>query len=231
MSETENHTETPANDQADAPADIPADPPRDTASEADTAPVAAAGQTEAENAAVDPAATIADLEARLIEAEDKMMRAVAEAENARRAARRDVENAAAYSTAKFARDLLDVSDNLRRALESVPTVPADGDAALKSFHEGVAMTEKALLAAFERNGIEKITPELGEKLDPNRHQAMFEIPVDTLETGTVGQVMAPGYVLKDRLLRAAMVGVVKNVPKPEGAGPDDRPGSHFDASA
>ena len=175
-------------------------------------------------------ARIDALEAELAEAKDKMLRAVAEAENARRRARLDKEDAAKFGISGFARDLLPVADNLRRAIESVKPETVEGDESLKGFLDGVAMTERELLGAFEKNKVEKIDP-LGEKLDPNLHQAMFEMPHDELETGRVGQVMAPGYSLHGRLLRPAMVGVVKNPEKPADSGDNTAPGANLDTSA
>ena len=175
-------------------------------------------------------ARIAALEAELAEAKDKMLRAVAEAENTRRRARLDKEDAARFGISGFAKDLLPVADNLRRAIDSVKPETVADDESLKGFLDGVAMTERELLGAFEKNKVEKIDP-LGEKLDPNLHQAMFEMPHDTLETGRVGQVMAPGYSLNGRLLRPAMVGVVKNPEKPADSGEESAPGANLDTSA
>ena len=174
-------------------------------------------------------ARIAALEAELAEAKDKMLRAVAEAENTRRRARLDKEDAAKFGISGFAKDLLPVADNLRRAIDSVKPETVQADESLQGFLDGVAMTERELLSAFEKNKVEKIDP-LGEKLDPNLHQAMFEMPSD-LPSGVVGQVMAPGYSLNGRLLRPAMVGVVKNPEKPDDSSGDAAPGAHLDTSA
>jgi len=171
---------------------------------------------------------IAALQAENAELKDRMLRTAAEAENIRRRAKKDVEDSANYAITKFARDLLDVGDNLRRALEAAGD-GANQNEAMKTLIEGVEMTERTLLKSFEQNGIEKLEP-LGEKLDPNKHQAVFEMPSNEHPEGHVAQVMQAGYVIKDRLLRPAMVGVAK---KPEGAAPDagSEPGSNVDTSA
>ncbi len=151
-----------------------------------------------------------DLRAALAENEklrDQLLRTLADAENTRRRAERDRDEATKYGISKFAKDLLTVADNLRRALEAVAQT-ADAADALKALAEGVAATEREMLAVFERNGLEKIDP-ADEPFDPNVHQAMFEMPGTDKPAGTVVQVMAPGYQLHGRLLRPAMVGVAK----------------------
>lgn len=140
---------------------------------------------------------------------DQLIRTLAELENTRKRAERDVAQARKFAITDFARDLLTASDNLRRALDSAPEDRDELDITLKNLVIGVEMTEKELLGVFEKHGIRKIEP-LGEKFDYNLHQAMFEVPDAKAEPGTVVQVMQPGYVLQDRLLRAAMVGVSKS---------------------
>lgn len=140
---------------------------------------------------------------------DQLMRTLAELENTRKRAEREIAQARKFAITDFARDLLSASDNLRRALESAPEDRDALDVTLKNLVIGVEMTEKELLGVFEKHGIRKIDP-LGEKFDYNLHQAMFEVPDPNNEPGTVVQVMQPGYVLQDRLLRAAMVGVSKS---------------------
>lgn len=146
------------------------------------------------------------------ELKDKLLRAAAEMENLRRRTARDVHDARAYSIANFARDMLSVSDNLRRAIEAVPADARSGDGGLAALAEGVEMTERAMLAALERHGVKKLAPE-GEKFDPNFHQAMFEIPNPDVPAGTVLHVVQPGYSIGDRVLRPAMVGVAAGGPK------------------
>ncbi|AZO50963.1 MAG: nucleotide exchange factor GrpE [Mesorhizobium sp.] len=147
------------------------------------------------------------------ELKDRALRVAAEMENLRRRTVRDVHDARAYAVANFARDMLSVSDNLRRALDAIPAeAKASGDAGFKALIEGVDLTERAMLAALERHGVKKLAPE-GEKFDPNFHQAMFEVPNPDVPSGTVVQVVQPGYSIGDRVLRPAMVGVAKGGPK------------------
>ncbi|MCJ9429890.1 nucleotide exchange factor GrpE [Kordiimonas marina] len=149
---------------------------------------------------------VAQLQAENADLKDKLLRAVAETENVRRRADKDKQDASAYAVTGFARDMLNVSDNLRRALD---TLPEEIEGTLKSFVEGVTMTERELLNTLERHGIREVKPEAGDKFDPLLHQAMFEVPTDEVAPGSVVQVVTAGYVIKDRLLRPAMVGVAK----------------------
>ena len=155
-----------------------------------------------------------DPEAEIVDLNDKLLRALAETENLRRRARKEREDTANYAVASFARDLLSVADNLGRALGALPeTLDETGDV-LSGFIEGVRLTERELANVMERHGIEKVAP-TGEKFDPNRHEAMFEIPTGAAAPGTVVQVVEIGYVLKERLLRAAKVGVARPLPESE----------------
>ncbi len=149
---------------------------------------------------------VAKLQAEVAELKDRLLRAVAETENVRRRAEKDKADASAYGVTNFARDMLNISDNLRRALDSMPEKVADD---LKAFIDGVEMTERELLNILERHGIKKVNPEVGEAFDHKFHQAMFEAPTTEHVPGSIMQVIAPGYVIKDRLLRPAMVGVAK----------------------
>ena len=171
---------------------------------------------------------VAALEAEVAELKDRLLRQAAEVENTRRRAKKDVEDAGNYAITKFARELLDVGDNLRRALEAAGDT-SGADQTMKTLVEGVEMTEQTLLKALEKNGVEKLEP-LGEKLDPNKHQAVFEMPNPEYPDGHVAQVMQAGYMLKGRLLRPAMVGVTKN-PAGEAPAKDDTPGGNVDTSA
>jgi molecular chaperone GrpE len=147
------------------------------------------------------------------ELKDRALRIAAEMENLRRRTARDVHDARSYAIANFARDMLTVSDNLRRALDAIPAeAKAAGDAGFKALIDGVELTERAMLAALERHGVKKLQPE-GEKFDPNFHQAMFEVPNPEVPANTVVQVVQPGYSIGDRVLRPAMVGVAKGGPK------------------
>jgi len=151
-------------------------------------------------------------EEQIEEIKDQLLRALAEVENTRRRARLDVENANKYAIGNLARDLLAVADNLRRGLDAIPANAVETDELLKNLADGVEMVERELLGAFEKHGIRKIEP-LGEKFDHNFHQAMFEVPDAEHPPGTVVQLVAPGYVIRDRLLRPAMVGVASGGPK------------------
>ena len=147
------------------------------------------------------------------ELKDQILRTAAEMENLRRRTQKDVADARDFSISKFARDMLGVADNLRRALEHVPGEEKE-NAGLKTLAEGVEMTERELLSALEKNGVSKIDP-AGEKFDPNFHQAMFEVPNPEVPNNTVAQVVQVGYVIGSRVLRPAMVGVAKGGPKAE----------------
>jgi molecular chaperone GrpE len=147
------------------------------------------------------------------ELKDRALRVAADMENLRRRTVRDVHDARAYAIANFARDMLSVSDNLRRALEAIPAeAKASGDAGFTALIDGVEITERGMLSALERHGVKKIDPQ-GEKFDPNFHQAMFEVPNPDVPTGIVVQVVQPGYSIGERVLRPAMVGVAKGGPK------------------
>jgi len=181
---------------------------------ADAEPGKAAG---ADAGAEEPAARIAALEQKVSELDeqlkskhDQMLRALAEADNARRRAAIDVQNANKYAVGGFAKDLIDVADNLGRAAEFVPMEmrTSDDHKELKSLYEGVVLTDATLLKIFAKHGMTKVEP-LGAKFDPNFHNAMFEAPDPDREPGTVMHVTAPGYLLHDRCLRAAGVGVTQ----------------------
>jgi molecular chaperone GrpE len=165
-----------------------------------------------------------DLEAELKDAQDKLLRTLAEMENLRRRHTRELEDARKYAMAGFARDLLDVADNMRRAIAAVPDDARRSSDLVENLLSGVELTERTLLGAFDKHGIKKVTPERGEKFDHNRHQAMFEVPTADLPPGHIADVMQSGWVISDRLLRAAMVGVTKASPAPASespSGPDD----------
>ena len=170
---------------------------------------------------------LANLEAGLAETRNELLRALAETENIRKRAERERADVGKFAITGFARDLLGVADNLRRAIESVPD-EMRGDAALATLVDGITLTEKELLTVFDRNKIQKIDP-LGEKFDHNLHQAMFEVP-GTAPSGTIVQVVQTGYVIADRLLRPALVGVAA-APKEEGSQPKAEPGQHVDTEA
>jgi len=147
----------------------------------------------------------------MAEMRDRLLRALADAENTRRRAERDREDALKYGITRFARDVLSIADNLRRALASVDeTAKAEGGEALTTLLDGVSLTERELMNVFTQHGIKQINPEPGEKFDPNLHQAMAEVPGTGLPNGTVVQVTQTGFTIGDRLLRPAMVLVAKD---------------------
>jgi len=141
------------------------------------------------------------------EMRDRFMRALADTENMRKRSERDRREAEQYGGSKLARDLLPVYDNLVRALEAVPEEQKETNSALL---EGVELTLRELVNIFKKHGIEPITPEVGETFDPQTHQAMFEAPVPGTKAGEIIQVSASGFMLHDRLLRPAQVGVSSN---------------------
>ena len=147
------------------------------------------------------------------ELRDRYLRLAAEMDNLRRRTEREIKDAKTYSAAGFARDMLAVSDNLRRAIDAIPEeARAAADAGLTTLIEGVEMTERSMLAALERHGVRKLEP-VGQKFDPNFHQAMFEVPNPDVPNNTVVQVVQAGFTIGERVLRPAMVGVAKGGPK------------------
>jgi len=153
------------------------------------------------------------LQSEVTKLKDQLLRALAEQENIRRIARRDVDNSKSFAVASFAKSLLDTSDNLSRALEAVPEEHRSGGSGgdnpvLANLYEGIEMTDKGLTKAFEKNGLVKFG-EVGDVFDPNRHEALFEYVEEGKDAGTVGQVMKVGFELNSRVIRPAEVGVVK----------------------
>jgi molecular chaperone GrpE len=167
-------------------------------------------QAEAER---DGFAVVEALNAENAALKDRVLRTLAEMENLRRRTEREAADARTYAVTAFARDMLNVVDNLTRALESLPdSARAAGDDVLKSLIDGVELTARDLSAALGRHGVKKQEPQ-GEKFDPNFHQAMFETPDETLPSGTVTKVVQSGWTIGDRVLRPAMVGVSRGGPK------------------
>src|SRR5438552_11150549 len=143
------------------------------------------------------------------EARDKMLRTLAEMENLRKRTSREVADARTYGITGFARDVLDIADNLQRALDALPAEARDAaDPGLKALIEGVELTERSLLNTLEKNGVKKFDPS-GGKFDPNFQQAMFEVPDPSVPAGTVVQVVQSGFMMGDRVLRPSLVGVSK----------------------
>lgn len=188
---------------------------------------------EADSPSVD--AEVEALQAEVQGLKEQVLRYAAEAENTKRRAEREANDARAYAIQKFARDLLGVADILDRAMAAVPAEIADP--AMKNFVVGIEMTAKELLGAFERNGLKKIDPPQGEKFDPHKHQAMMEQPGGEVTPGGVMQVMQPGYELLGRLIRPAMVvvaaktGASPQPANPYAAGEDPPEGGSVDTRA
>ncbi|RXH24557.1 MULTISPECIES: nucleotide exchange factor GrpE [Bradyrhizobium] len=158
--------------------------------------------------------SVETLQKEVAEARDRMLRTLAEMENLRKRTTKEVADARLYGITGFARDVLDIADNLQRALDAVPAeARATADPGLISLIEGVELTERSLLNALEKHGVKKLDPQ-GQKFDPNFHQAMYEVPDPSVPSGTVVQIMQAGYTIGDRVLRPALVGVAKGGVKP-----------------
>ena len=189
----------------------PAEPNEDQAKPADSL------KAEAQSVDADPGRKLgADLDALLVEnaeMRDRLLRTMADMENLRRRTEREKTDTARYAISNFARDVLTVGDNLKRTVDHVPADAAAQDPALKSFLEGVELTERELLNVLERHGVTRIEP-LGARFDPNCHQAMYEVPNPDVPEGTVVDVMQAGYVIGDRCLRPALVAIAKGGAKP-----------------
>jgi molecular chaperone GrpE len=186
--------------------DNPAGAPDAAFAETETNPA-----TEPDTAASPKPETTEALVQEVAELKDRLLRTLAEMENLRRRTEREVLDARSYGITTFARDILVVADNMRRALETTP--PETADPAFRSLLEGVELTERELLKTLEKHGVKKFVPQ-GEKFDPNLHQAMFEVPDPSSPAGTVVQVMQAGYAIGERVLRPALVGVAKGGPRP-----------------
>jgi len=160
------------------------------------------------------AGSVEALTREVAEAKDRVLRTLAEMENLRRRTSKEVADARSYGIASFARDVLDIADNLQRALDAVSAeARAAADPGLKALIEGVELTERSLHATLEKNGVKKFDP-TGEKFDPNFQQAMYEVPDPSVPSGTVVQVVQAGYTIGERVLRPALVGVAKGGAKP-----------------
>jgi len=185
------------NEGAAAPADAPS----------------AAPQGGAEPEQRTPHEIIAALQAEAADLKDRLLRAHAEVENIRKRSEREREETAKYAVTRLARDIVNVGDNFQRAIDAVPPGAAEQDSALKSFLEGVTMTERELLNVLERYGIRRVQP-VNELFNPHLHQAVMEIARSDVPSGTIVQVFQAGFMIEDRVLRPAMVAVAKGGPKP-----------------
>jgi molecular chaperone GrpE len=165
--------------------------------------------------AIDPA----DLARVAAEYKDKLLRVLAEMENLRRRTEREIADIRLYGISAFARDIVAVADNMDRALGALDAeLREKADAGTKALLDGVELTERELLKVLEKHGVKKFEP-LGEKFDPNLHQAMFEIPDASRPAGTVAQVVQPGYMIGERVLRPALVAIAKGGPRASAAEP------------
>ena len=182
-------------------------------------PAAGAAETDEQRADATVEAEVTDvvdrtaeLEAAVADMRDRLLRSHAEMENLRRRTEREVQDAKRYAVSAFARDLLGVADNLRRALDAAAGGGENLDPTLAALAQGVELTERELLKTLEKNGVKKLDPK-GKPFDPHHHEAVFEAPDPTVPAGTVVQVMQDGYLIGDRILRPAMVGVARGGPK------------------
>lgn len=182
---------------------------------------AASGFADPDAAANADAARIAELETENADVKDRLLRLAADMENLRRRTEREIKDARTYAVTSFAREMLSVADNLRRAIEAVPAEAKEhGDDGLNALIDGIEVTERGLLGTLEKHGVRKLDPE-GQRFDPHFHQAMFEVPNPEVPNNTVVQVVQAGYAIGDRVLRPAMVGVAKGGPKQGQPKPDE----------
>jgi molecular chaperone GrpE len=202
------------------PGDVAAEPQETAASQAD------AGTPQTEEARI--AALVETLARENAEQKDQVLRTLAEMENLRKRTEREVRDTRQYSIAGFARDILAVADNMDRALQALDAeLRETANPGVKALLDGVELTERELIKVLEKHGVKKFEPQKGDRFDPNLHQAMYEVPDPAQPAGTVAQVMQPGYMIGDRMLRPAAVGVAKGGPKlaPADAPANDNPES------
>ena len=195
-------------DETSAQNDNAADKPGETVAPAEATAAAAEPATEGQPE------DAAELHQKNADLHDRLLRLAAEMENVRKRAEREVADTRTYAIAGFARDMLTATDSLSRALQMLPAEARDtADGPLKSLIDGIDMTEREMQRLLAKHGVKPIEAE-GQKFDPHRHQAMFEVPDPTRPEGTVVQVVQTGFSIGDRVLRPAMVGVAKGGPKP-----------------
>jgi molecular chaperone GrpE len=196
--------------------------PEDDKSATNAAPETAAETAQPETPEVDP---IDALKAENAELRDRLLRSVAEMENLRKRTEREINDTRTYAIAGFARDMLSATDSLNRALVVLPAETREtADGTLKGLIEGIEMTEREMHRLLAKHGVKPIEAE-GQKFDPHKHQAMFEVPDATIPEGTVVQVVQAGFSIGDRVLRPAMVGVSK------GGGANGQPAESVDKTA
>ncbi len=220
-----NENENPENEAAPEPET--GAPANDTAPAGEATPETAQDETPADAPTRGGGDNrTADLEAKVVELRDQLLRAMAETENMRKRSERHVQDAHKFAVTGFARDILQVADNLERALDAVPEERRGEHELLGTLAEGVQAVQASFVQVMEANHIKRLDP-VGEAFDPNLHEAMFEVPGTDLPNGTVAQVIQPGYQLHDRLLRPARVGVAKSADaapaggSKDGGGPED----------
>ena len=194
-------------------ANTPHDPEPTSSSPAQPGEGAPAAPAQGAQPPGNPDDIIAALRAEAADLKDKLLRAHAEVENIRKRSEREKEDTAKYAVSRFARDIVNVGDNFQRAIDAIPPGAAELDPALKSFLEGVTMTERELLNVLERYGIRRVQP-MNEPFNPHLHQAVMEIARSDVPSGTIVQVFQAGFMIEDRVLRPAMVAVAKGGPKP-----------------
>jgi molecular chaperone GrpE len=175
----------------------------------DTNSLEGQGMANDQAGAPDPFAVLQKLQQENTDIKDKMLRTLADMENLRRRTEKEVGDAKLYGVASFARDMLTFADNLRRILDNVPAELRQSGATLI---EGLELTERDFLSRLARHGVKKLEPQ-GTKFDPNRHEALYEVPDESVPNGTVVQVIEDGYAIGDRVLRPAKVGISRGGPK------------------
>jgi molecular chaperone GrpE len=197
--------------------------------DSDTCPPSDSNPAPANEPAAQPEPAVApkpstSLDRELAETKDRLLRTLADMDNMRKRTEREVADARIYGISNFAREILGVADNMHRAMAALDDeLRAKADEPTKVLLEGVELTERELMNVLEKHGVKRIEP-LGQKFDPNRHQAMYEIEDASVPAGSVIQVMQAGYMIADRVLRPALVAVAKGGAKPAPAGPaNDNP--------
>ncbi|MDX2155321.1 MAG: nucleotide exchange factor GrpE [Hyphomicrobiaceae bacterium] len=203
-------------------------PAPDTASNAQPAPSVPAGEGAQPQPPVND--EVARLKAEAADLKDRLLRAHAEMDNVRKRLEKEKADLAKFAITKFARDVVGIGDNVQRAIDAVPAKSAEQDPSLKSFLEGVSMIEREFLNVLEKHGVKRLDPK-GEQFNPHLHQAVMEMPVADVPSGTVTQVFQAGYTIEDRVLRPAMVVVAKGGLKPQPPPSTTEPASDSDAAA
>jgi molecular chaperone GrpE len=198
--------------------------PENPTAEPDTAPRPAAPDDakpgESEEAKI--AELVETLARENADSKDRLLRTLAEMENLRRRTEREVADSRLYGITTFARDILAVADSMERALAALDAELRDtANAGVKALLDGVELTERELLKVLEKHGVKRYEPQKGERFDPNLHQAMYELPDPSQPAGTVAQIVQPGYMIGERMLRPAMVAVAKGGPKAAAAAVND----------